>query len=98
MSNIIELSARRTLRALPSENVRPVEFPVTGCQRAGRQRNPLRHHYSRAAMAVTIAGKLHRGEPLRTEDWIDELKWLREGAEAARFLANELERIVGEEC
>ncbi|MBR0730639.1 hypothetical protein JQ595_18005 [Bradyrhizobium japonicum] len=40
----------------------------------------------------------HQREPLRAEDWIDELKWLRDGAKAARFLADELERIVGEEC
>ncbi|MDH2353487.1 hypothetical protein QCM80_22905 [Bradyrhizobium sp. SSUT112] len=98
MSNIIELSARRATRALPPENVKPIEFAVTGRQRAGRQRNPLRHYHSQAATAVTIAGKLHRGEALRAEDWIDELKWLRDGAKAARFLADELERIVGEEC
>ncbi|WGS23384.1 MULTISPECIES: hypothetical protein [unclassified Bradyrhizobium] len=46
-------------------------------------------------MAVTIAGKLHRGEPLRAEGWIDELKWLRQGAEAARLLAEELDGFVG---
>ena len=94
MSNIIDLSARIAARALPSENVTAVDFPVTARQRAGRRRNPLRHYHSQAAIAVTIAGKLHRGEPLRTEDWIDELKWLREGAAAARLLADELERIA----
>lgn len=83
---------------MPASNLRAVDFPVTGRQRAGRQRNPLRHYHSQAATAVTIAGKLHRGEPLRAEDWIDELKWLGDGAKAARFLADELERIVGEEC
>lgn len=94
MSNIIELSARRTPSGMPSENVRPVQFRVTARQRAGRKRNPLRHHHSQAAIAVTIAGKLHRGEPLRIEDWIDERKWLRDGAKAARCLADELDEVL----
>src|SRR4051812_20049617 len=60
----------------PPPTPRPAASPAPGRQRAGRQRNPPRHYHSQAATAVTIAGKLHRGEPLRAEDWIDELKWL----------------------
>ncbi|MET3346660.1 hypothetical protein ABIF52_007041 [Bradyrhizobium japonicum] len=91
-SNIIDFrsaSARRI--PVPTD---PAEPRVTAHQLAGRKRNPLRHYYSRIAGAVTIAGKLHRGEALRSEGWIDELKWLREGAKAARILADELDVIV----
>ena len=73
----------------------PVEpFPETPRQLAGRKRNPLRHLHSKAEGAVVIAGKLLRGELLRTGGYVDEIKWLREGAEAARQLADELERLV----
>ncbi|TQF28793.1 hypothetical protein [Bradyrhizobium sp. UNPA324] len=99
MSNVIDLSARRAARALPPENIRSLDLLVTGRQRASRSRNPLRYHYNQAAMAVVVAGKLHRGEPLRVDDgWLDEIKCLRKGAQAARFLADELARIVEEEC
>ncbi|MBR0806231.1 hypothetical protein JQ636_21990 [Bradyrhizobium japonicum] len=60
-----------------------VGIGIGGMRRRGRQSDP---------------GGGHQREPLRAEDWIDELKWLRDGAKAARFLADELERIVGEEC
>jgi hypothetical protein len=43
---------------------------------------------------VTIAGKLHRGEPLGANSHFGEREWLRRGAEAARLLADELARLV----
>lgn len=93
-SNVIVFprAAERRVSYAPTEPAGP---RVTGRQRAGFKRNPLRRLYSRTGMAVTIAGKLHRGEPLRAEGWIDELKWLRQGAEAARLLAEELDGFVG---
>jgi uncharacterized protein (DUF1501 family) len=66
----------------------------TKYQRASSKRNPLRRLYSQAGIAVTIAGKLHRGEPLRANSHFDEKEWLRQGAEAARLLADELARLV----
>jgi hypothetical protein len=53
-----------------------------------------RRLYGQTAVAITIAGKLHRGEALRVDQRIDERKWLRAGAEAARLLAEELARLV----
>ena len=88
MSNIIELSTRRAARA--PENVRPIDFPVTGRQRAGRQRNPLRHPCHSVSHAVTIAGKIRRGEALRTDPFLDEGAILWKGVEAARLLVAEL--------
>lgn len=73
------------------------DFPESGRQRAGRKRNPMRHHYSQTEMAVTVAGKIHRGEALRSDRFHDDLKCLRKGAEAARILANELTAMV-EQC
>ena len=43
---------------------------------------------------MTIAGKIHRGEPLRVDSYSDERKWLRD--EDARRLADELARLVQE--
>lgn len=88
MSNIIELSTRRAARA--PENVRPIDFPVTGRQRAGRQRNPLRHPCQSVSIAVTVAGKIHRGEALRADPCLDEGALLWKGVEAARLLLGEL--------
>src|SRR6185312_8052328 len=67
-------SARRVshLRTEPREAFEPRE---TRRQRASRKRNPLRHPCHHVHTAVTIAGKLHRGEPLN--DFIDEIAWLR---------------------
>ncbi|MCA1474778.1 hypothetical protein [Bradyrhizobium sp. NBAIM08] len=96
MSNIIDFrsASARLVSCLPPKNLQPYEPRVTRRQQAGRKKNPLRHYHNRAATAVTIAGKLHRGESLRAEGWIDELKWLREGAKAARILADELDGFV----
>ena len=69
-------------------------YPETPRQRAGYKKNPLRHLHREAERAVVIAGKLLRGEPLRTKGHFDDIKWLREGAEAARQLADELTRLV----
>lgn len=94
MTNIIDLSGRIAARALPPENVRPVEFPVTGRQRAGRGRNRLRQPCHTVSHAVTIAGKLRRGEVLRADQYFDEGAMLWKGVEAARLLAAELEAIA----
>ncbi|MGY4624569.1 hypothetical protein [Bradyrhizobium sp. USDA 4486] len=90
LSNVIDLSARREARALPSEKVRPVEFPVSGRQRAGRKMNPLRHPCNRVSSAVIVAGKLQRGEALRVDPYFDEGALLWKGVEAARLLVEEL--------
>jgi hypothetical protein len=99
MSNIIDFrsASERRVSSVRTEPAEPIEPRVTGRQRAGRQRNPLRHHYSQAALAVTIAGKLHRGEPLRADGFYNDREWLRRGAEAARLLADELVRLVEQE-
>jgi hypothetical protein len=88
--NVIQLSARRPLRALPPENVQAVDFPVTSRQLASRQRNPLRHPCNRVSIAVTVAGKLQRGEALRVDPYLDEGALLWNGVEAARLLLAEL--------
>ncbi|SDJ43490.1 hypothetical protein SAMN05216338_104959 [Bradyrhizobium sp. Rc2d] len=90
MSNVIELAARRTSRALPPENVRFIEFSVTGRQRASRSRNPLRHPCNSVSLAVTVAGKLQKGEALRIDPYLDEGAMLWKGVEAARLLLAEL--------
>ena len=69
-------------------------FRETLRQPAGRKKNPLRHLHREAERAVVIAGKLLRGESLRTGGYVDEIAWLREGAEAARQLADELTSLV----
>lgn len=94
MSNVIELSTRRAARTLPSENVRPVEFPVSGRQCASRGRNPLRHPCHRVSYAVTIAGRIKRGEALRVEVGFDERAMLWKGVEAARLLLAELFQLA----
>jgi hypothetical protein len=77
---------------------RPAEpFPETPRQRAGRRRNPLRHQADRVSLAVTIAGKLANGRADQLTGWDDYVAVLRRGAEAARFLADELDRVTREE-
>jgi membrane protein YdbS with pleckstrin-like domain len=94
MSNIIEFKTASE-RPVSSSSVAPPEiFPETRRQRASQRRNPMRRLYGQTAIAVTIAGKLHRGEALRVDQRIDEIKWLRQGAEAARRLAEELAPLV----
>ena len=93
-SNIIDLSARRASRSaaavLPPDNIKPFEFPVTGRQRAGRKRNPLRHPCNQISYAVTVAGKLQRGEALCVDPYLDEGAILWQGVDAARLLLKEL--------
>jgi hypothetical protein len=91
-AKIISFPSARAPRSFPA----PIEFAETGRQRAGRKRNPLRRPYSLIELAVTVAGKIHRGEALRTDDFND-LEYLRRGAEAARLLADELARLVERE-
>jgi hypothetical protein len=62
-------STERRVSAARVEPAEPFVPRVTGRQRAGRRRNPLRHPYSQIEIAVTIAGKLHRGEALRTDPY-----------------------------
>jgi hypothetical protein len=76
---------------------RPCEttFRETPRQRAGRKRNPLRHQADRVSLAVTIAGKLANGRADQLTGWGDDhLAMLRRGADAARFLADELDRVL----
>ena len=96
MSNIINFqTASGADQSARAKLVAPPEiFPETGRQRASQRRNPIRRLYGQTAVAITIAGKLHRGEALRVDQRIDERKWLRAGAEAARLLAEELARLV----
>jgi hypothetical protein len=101
MSNIIDFqsaSERRVSSVRSDPVLHPVDFPETAGQRRGQKRNPVRRLHSKAAIAVTIAGKLHRGEPLRANAHLDEREWLRRGAEAARLLADELARLVENEA
>jgi len=94
--NIIDFqsaSARRVSLAC-SEPAEPFVPRETGRQRAGRKRNPLRHPYQQIELAITTAGKLHRGETLRREEYVDELEYLRRGALAARLLADALDGLV----
>jgi hypothetical protein len=75
---------------------RPAEttFRETPRQRASRKRNPLRHHAERVSLAVTIAGKLASGRADQLTGWGDYVAMLRRGADAARFLADELDRVL----
>jgi hypothetical protein len=72
-------------------------FRVTPRQRAGRRRNHLRHHADRVSLAVTIAGKLANGCADQLGGWGDHVAILRRGADAARFLADEIDRVVARE-
>jgi hypothetical protein len=106
-ANIIDFQAasERRVSSLRTKLVVPPEipssseeiFPETASQRAGQKRNPVRRLYSRTGLAVTIAGKLHRGEALLIGPRLDDREWLRRGAEAARLLADELARLVEQE-
>ncbi|MBR0762836.1 hypothetical protein JQ613_21285 [Bradyrhizobium japonicum] len=97
MTNVIPFArpeARPTV--LPPENIQPIDFPVTRRQRASRRRNLLRQPCDTVSHAVTIAGKLQRGEALRADQYFDEGAMLWKGVEAARLLAAELEVIAEE--
>ena len=85
MSNVFTFPGNR-----PASNVRAADFPVTRRQRASRQRNPLRQPCHSVSMAVTVAGKIHRGEALRADPYLDEGALLWKGVEAARLLLAEL--------
>jgi hypothetical protein len=74
-----------------------VEFRETPRQRAGRQRNPLRHHADRVTLAVILAGKIANGRTDRLQGWGDYVAMLRRGADAARFLAGALDDVVARE-
>lgn len=88
--NVIDfLSARRASRE-PTAPTDRSEFPETARQRASRGRNLLRHPCNQVSLAVTIAGKLHRGEALRIDPYLDERALLWKGVEAARLLLAEL--------
>ncbi|WP_144030869.1 hypothetical protein [Bradyrhizobium japonicum] len=84
-SNVLTFPGNR-----PASNVRAVDFPVTSRQRASRKRNLLRHPCNEVSLAVTIAGKLQRGEALRIDPYLDERAILWKGIEAARLLLAEL--------
>lgn len=106
MSNVLTFPGNRPASSVRMLNPTPEghEARTTRRQIASRKRNPLRHHYSRIASAVTIAGKLHRGEALRADPVFDDRECLRAGADAARILADELARIsprngrINEQC
>jgi hypothetical protein len=84
--NVIDFQSATARRAsLPTEPAEPFKPRVTGRQRAG---------YNQMSLAVLAAGKLHRGEVLRRDDYVDALSWLRRGAEAAGLLAEEFERLA----
>ena len=51
-------------------------------------RNPLRKHLNTLSSAIVEANKLNPPDPAES------LEWVREGAEAARVLADELARAV----
>lgn len=89
MTNIIDFrsAAARLLSHVPTEHSEP---RVTGRQRASRKRNPLRQPCHSVSHAVTVAGKLHRGEALRIDPYLDEGAILWKGVEAARLLLGEL--------
>jgi uncharacterized protein (DUF2126 family) len=82
---LVEQLGRSTERA---------ERQPTRRETASRKRNPIRHTYAQAGLAITVAGKLHRGEPLRRDEFLDEAMYLRTGAEAAHRLAAELDYLV----
>ncbi|MCK1707633.1 MULTISPECIES: hypothetical protein [unclassified Bradyrhizobium] len=88
---------------LPASNVRELRNPTpegyeprtTRRQLASRKRNLLRHPCNRVSLAVTIAGRIQRGEEIGC--WgSDPITELRKGAAAARELALALE-IIAEE-
>ena len=91
-ADIISFANRQKASRGSDVHAERVEFRATGRQRAGRKRNPLRYPCTRVDYAVTIAGKLQRGEP--TDDLIDDIAVLRRGAEQARYVAAELERLI----
>jgi hypothetical protein len=53
-------ASERRVSAAHVEPAEPFVPRVTGRQRAGRKRNPLRHPYQQMELAITAAGKLHR--------------------------------------
>jgi hypothetical protein len=94
MSNVIDFrSASERRVACVSTN--PIDFPETSRQRASRGRNPYRTPSNRISYAVTIAGQLHRNEPMHPD--INHIAVLRRGIEAALFLATDLARLLGQE-
>ncbi|MGY4371109.1 hypothetical protein ACVW1A_007174 [Bradyrhizobium sp. LB1.3] len=92
MSNVLTFPGK-----LPASNVRMLNVTAeaytpcsSGRQRASRNRNPLRHPCHSVSIAVTVAGKIHRGEALRADPYLDEGALLWKGVEAARLLLAEL--------
>jgi hypothetical protein len=71
-----------------STEIATPEHRESGRQRAGRQRNPLRRYAHRVSYAVTMAGKMKRGDPISGP--LDLVACLHEGAEAAQYLAQAL--------
>ena len=101
MSNIIDFqsaSERRVSSVRSDPVLHPVDFPRPPASVAAKSAIRCWRLHSKAAIAVTIAGKLHRGELLRANAHLDEREWLRRGAEAARLLADELARLVENEA
>ncbi|MET4319296.1 hypothetical protein [Bradyrhizobium sp. RT5a] len=97
-SNVLSFPGNR-----PASNVRELhnsapggyEPRTTGRQLASRKRNLLRHPCNRVSLAVTIAGRIQRGEEIGC--WgSDPITELRKGAAAAREVAIALE-IMAEE-
>jgi hypothetical protein len=97
-SEIIDFQAVRLVSRASTKPAKRFEPRVTGHQRAGRKKNPLRHPYDQMGLAVVAAGKLHRGEQLRRDEIIDELNWLNRGIEAARLLGKEFARLAEEQA
>jgi len=93
--NVIDFQAARLMSRAPTKPER-FEPRVTGRQRAGRKKNPLRHPYNQMSLAVVAAGKLHRSEQLRRDEYSDELDWLNRGIAAAQLLAKEFARLAEE--
>lgn len=97
-SNVLTFPGKR-----PASNVRKLRNPApegyeprtTGRQLASRKRNLLRHPCNRVSLAVTIAGRIQRGEEIGC--WgSDPITELCKGAAAAREVALALE-IIAEE-
>ena len=86
MSNIINLFPRRNAAPMGHAFRNPSFDPGQTAPKTRNRRNPLRQHLESVSIAIVEANRLDH-----TPGTLD---WIRDGAAAARMLADELGRIA----
>lgn len=85
MSNVVTFPGGRSAPLASSFRNPSFDYGQTAPKTRNR-RNPLRQHLDSVSIAIVEANKLEPSVP----------KWIRQGAQSARALADELSRIADE--